>query len=112
MLTADCGGCNGNRWRLWRVRLQDLSDELGMRLIVCHSPPGTSRWNKIEHRLFSFITSNWKGQPLVTREAVVNLIAGTRAYRAGREGGLGPDQLPDERRSHRRRTRCREDQAG
>jgi hypothetical protein len=78
LITADCGGSNGNRSRLWRVRLQDLTDELGIRLSVCHFPPGTSKWNKIEHRLFSFITSNWRGRPLVTREAIVNLIASTK----------------------------------
>jgi hypothetical protein len=77
LITADGGGSNSHRSRLWKVCLQDLADELGLRLFVCHFPPGTSKWNKIEHRLFSFITQNWRGRPLVTRETIVNLIAST-----------------------------------
>jgi hypothetical protein len=77
LITADGGGSNGSRCRLWKVCLQSLADDLGMRLVVCHFPPGTSKWNKIEHRLFSFITQNWRGRPLISREAVVSLIAGT-----------------------------------
>ena len=74
LTTADCGGSNGNRVRLWRVQLQQLADELGLTVQVCHFPPGTSKWNKIEHRLFCHITNNWRGRPLLTREVVVNLI--------------------------------------
>jgi hypothetical protein len=77
LITADGGGSNGHRSRLWKVSLQQLADELSLRLFVCHFPPGTSKWNKIEHRLFSFITQNWRGRPLATRQAVVNLIAST-----------------------------------
>lgn len=77
LITADGGGSNGSRCRLWKVCLQQLADELGMGLVVCHFPPGTSKWNKIEHRLFSFITQNWRGRPLDSRETVVNLIANT-----------------------------------
>jgi Rhodopirellula transposase DDE domain len=77
LITADGGGSNGSRSRLWKVCLQGLADELGMRLVVCHFPPGTSKWNKIEHRLFSFITQNWRGRPLVDRQTVVSLIAST-----------------------------------
>jgi Rhodopirellula transposase DDE domain len=77
MITADGGGSNSYRSRLWKVALQGLADQLRLRLKVCHFPPGTSKWNKIEHRLFSYITSNWRGQPLVSREAIVNLIAST-----------------------------------
>jgi hypothetical protein len=77
LITADGGGSNGSRSRLWKVCLQGLADELEITLVVCHFPPGTSKWNKIEHRLFSFITQNWRGRPLVSREAVVSLIAGT-----------------------------------
>jgi hypothetical protein len=77
LITADGGGSNGSRSRLWKVCLQALADELGMRLIVCHFPPGTSKWNKIEHRLFSFITQNWRGRPLLDRQTVVSLIAST-----------------------------------
>lgn len=77
MITADCGGSNGNRNRLWKVELQKLADELKMILNVCHFPPGTSKWNKIEHRLFSFISQNWRGKPLLSRATVVNLIART-----------------------------------
>jgi Rhodopirellula transposase DDE domain len=76
-VTADCGGSNGNRPRLWKVELQKLADETGLAIEVCHFPPGTSKWNKIEHRLFSFITMNWRGKPLVSLETVVNLIAAT-----------------------------------
>jgi hypothetical protein len=82
MITADGGGSNSSRNRLWKVALQELADELGLKLHVCHFPPGTSKWNKIEHRLFSFITQNWRGKPLVTHEAIVNLIASTTT-RAG-----------------------------
>ena len=76
-ITADCGGSNGNRLRLWKTELQQLADETGLQIRVCHFPPGTSKWNKIEHRLFSFIARNWRGQPLVSRQAVVSLIAAT-----------------------------------
>lgn len=78
LICADSGGSNGNRLRAWKLHLQALSDEIGMAITVCHYPPGTSKWNKIEHRLFSFISLNWKGQPLVNFETVVNLIGGTR----------------------------------
>lgn len=77
LITADGGGSNGSRVRLWKVELQKLADELGLPIQVCHLPPGTSKWNKIEHRLFSFITQNWRGKPLVTHEVIVNLIAAT-----------------------------------
>lgn len=77
LITADGGGSNSHRSRLWKVALQGLADELGIRLFVCHFPPGTSKWNKIEHRLFSFITKNWRGRPLVSQEVIVNLIANT-----------------------------------
>jgi transposase len=77
LITADGGGSNGHRTRLWKVSLQALADELGLTLDVCHFPPGTSKWNKIEHRLFSFITQNWRGKPLVSHQAIVSLIANT-----------------------------------
>lgn len=77
MVTADCGGSNGVRVRLWKYELQRLADELGLVITVCHLPPGTSKWNKIEHRLFSFITQNWRGKPLVSYQAIVQLIAST-----------------------------------
>ena len=77
LITADGGGSNSHRSRLWKVSLQKLADELGIRLFVCHFPPGTSKWNKIEHRLFSFITKNWRARPLVSLEVIVNLIANT-----------------------------------
>jgi transposase len=78
LICADSGGGNGSRQRAWKVHLQELSDETGMAITVCHYPPGTSKWNKIEHRLFSFISLNWKGKPLINFETVVNLIGGTR----------------------------------
>ena len=77
LITADGGGSNSPRSRLWRVSLQGLADELGLRLHLCHFPPGTSKWNRIEHRLFSFITQNWRGKPLVNHQTVVSLIAST-----------------------------------
>ncbi len=77
MITADGGGSNNYRSRLWKVALQTLADQLDFKLKVCHFPPGTSKWNKIEHRLFSYITSNWRGQPLVNLQTIVNLIAST-----------------------------------
>jgi hypothetical protein len=76
-ITADCGGSNGNRLRLWKVALGRLAEKTGLQISVCHFPPGTSKWNKIEHRLFSYIARNWRGQPLVSRQAVVSLIAAT-----------------------------------
>jgi hypothetical protein len=77
LITADGGGSNSHRSRLWKVSLQALADELELELVVCHFPPGTSKWNKIEHRLFSFITQNWRGKPLVSHQAIVSLIAST-----------------------------------
>jgi transposase len=77
LVTADGGGSNGHRTRLWKVSLRELSDVLGLEITVCHFPPGTSKWNKIEHRLFSFITQNWRGHPLYDLATVVNLISNT-----------------------------------
>jgi len=77
VITADGGGSNGARVRLWKLELQKLADELGLTITVCHLPPGTSKWNKIEHRLFSFITQNWRGKPLVSHQVIVQLIAAT-----------------------------------
>ena len=77
LITADGGGSNGSRLRLWKVELQKLADELGLPISVSHFPPGTSKWNKIEHRMFSFISQNWRGKPLVSHEVIVNLIAAT-----------------------------------
>ena len=77
LITPDCGGSNGNRTRLWKTELQTLADDTGLEIIVCHLPPGTSKWNKVEHRLFSFISKNWRGQPLVSYQVIINLIAAT-----------------------------------
>jgi transposase len=77
LVTADAGGSNGPRIRLWRVELQRLADQLRLPITVCHFPPGTSKWNKIEHRLFSFITMNWRGKPLLSYQVIVSLIAAT-----------------------------------
>ncbi len=77
MITADGGGSNGYRLRLWKLELQKMADETGLAIMVCHFPPGTSKWNKVEHRLFSFISSNWRGEPLRDYETVVRLIAST-----------------------------------
>ena len=78
LITADSGGSNGYRIRLWKMELQNLANETGLSISVCHLPPGTSKWNKIEHRLFSFITQNWRGKPLVSHEVIVNLLSATR----------------------------------
>lgn len=77
LITADSGGSNGARVRLWKWELQRLADETGLEISVCHFPPGTSKWNKIEHRLFSFISQNWRGKPLISHEVIINLIAAT-----------------------------------
>ena len=77
LITADSGGSNGSRVRLWKLELQKFADQTGLEITVCHFPPGTSKWNKVEHRLFSFITQNWRGKPLVSHEVIVNLIAAT-----------------------------------
>jgi Rhodopirellula transposase DDE domain len=78
LVTADAGGSNGYRIRLWKVALQALVDAIGLRISVCHFPPGTSKWNKIEHRMFCHITENWRGKPLVSRAVIVNLIGNTK----------------------------------
>jgi hypothetical protein len=76
-ITADCGGSNGNRTRLWKTELQRLADETGLAISVCHFPPGTSKWNRIEHRLWSFVSQNWRGKPLVSFEVIISLIGAT-----------------------------------
>jgi hypothetical protein len=81
LITADSGGSNSSRTRLWKVALQELADRLGVRLEICHFPPGTSKWNKIEHRMFSFITQNWRGRPLMSYAAIVQLIGSTKTDR-------------------------------
>ena len=77
LITADGGGSNGSRVRLWKIALQKLVDETGLHITVSHFPPGTSKWNKIEHRMFSHISMNWRGKPLTSHEVIVNLIANT-----------------------------------
>ncbi len=77
VITADAGGSNSYRIKLWKVELQKLANATGLRITVCHFPPGTSKWNKIEHRLFSFISTNWRGKPLVSHKVIINLIAAT-----------------------------------
>ena len=78
LICADAGGSNGNRLRAWKIHLQQMADQIRIPITVCHYPPGTSKWNKIEHRLFSFISLNWRGQPLINYEAIINLIGGTK----------------------------------
>jgi hypothetical protein len=77
LICADAGGSNGYRPRLWKVELAELAEQTGLSITVCHMPPGTSKWNKIEHRLFSHISMNWAGQPLTSHDVAINLIAGT-----------------------------------
>jgi hypothetical protein len=78
LITADCGGSNGSRVRLWKVELQKLANETGLAISVAHHPPGTSKWNRIEHRMFSFISINWRGRPLLSHQVIVQLIASTK----------------------------------
>ncbi len=78
LITADGGGSNGSRTKLWKKELQNFANEAGLKISVCHFPPGTSKWNKIEHRLFSYISKNWRGKPLISYEIIVNLIASTK----------------------------------
>ncbi len=78
LITADCGGSNGSRVRLWKVELQKLANETGLSITVAHHPPGTSKWNRIEHRMFSFISMNWRGRPLISHQVIVQLIASTK----------------------------------
>ena len=78
LITADCGGSNGSRVRLWKVELQKLANETGLSITVAHHPPGTSKWNRIEHRMFSFISINWRGRPLLSHQVIVQLIASTK----------------------------------
>ena len=96
LITADAGGSNGTRVRLWKWELQQLADETGLGISVCHFPPGTSKWNKIEHRLFSFISQNWRGKPLISHEVIINLIAATTS-KTGLEvkSGLDANSYPD-----------------
>ena len=78
LITADCGGSNGSRVRLWKVELQKLANETGLSITVAHHPPGTSKWNRIEHRMFAFISINWRGRPLLSHQVIVQLIASTK----------------------------------
>ena len=96
MITADGGGSNGRRCRLWKVQLQEFADETGLRISVCHFPPGTSKWNKIEHRMFCYITENWRGRPLVVGRWWCEIIGmGDAAARIGDPIGVGRGQLPN-----------------
>ncbi len=114
LVTADGGGSNSSRSRLWKVALQGLADEIGLGITVCHFPPGTSKWNKIEHRMFCHITENWRGRPLISRAVVVNLIGNTKTktglrinaeldtntYKTGlkvTDRGISHDQFEEER---------------
>ena len=95
LITADAGGSNGYRLRLWKLELQKLADETGLEIAVCHFPPGTSKWNKIEHRLFSAISQNWRGKPLVSHEVIVKLIAATTTRTGLRvRSALNPNVYP------------------
>ena len=96
VITADCGGSNGNRVRLWKWELQRFANRTGLSVTVCHFPPGTSKWNKIEHRLFSYISINWRGKPLVSLAAIVSLIAATRSRTGLRvRSEIDKGQYPD-----------------
>jgi Rhodopirellula transposase DDE domain len=77
-ITADCGGSNSHRARLWKIELQKLADVIGIPITACHFPPGTSKWNKVEHRLFSYVSMNWRGKPLISHQVIISLIAASR----------------------------------
>ncbi len=95
LITADGGGSNGSRLRLWKFELQRLADELRIPISICHFPPGTSKWNKIEHKLFSFITKNWRGKPLLTHQVIVNLIGATTTKSGLKvRAEIDPNQYP------------------
>jgi len=98
LISAEAGGSNGPRLRAWKVHLQRLPDEFGLPVTVCHYPPGTSQWNQVEHRLFSFIRITWRGQPRVSYEAAVNLIGQTRRRRPSRQGRPRSPELREGRR--------------
>jgi hypothetical protein len=106
LVTADSGGSNSPRTRLWRVELQKLANETGMIFELCHYPPGTSKWNKIEHKLFCHITRNWRGVPFETLEIVVNLISNTRT-----ETGLEVHAWLDEKDYPKAKEICEEELA-
>ena len=109
LITADGGGSNGSRVRLWKIELQKLADELGVPITVCHLPPGTSKWNKIEHRLFSFITGNWRGKPLVSHQVIVQLIAATTTKTGLKvRCELDPNDVSGRHQGVRRRNRRRQ----
>ena len=115
LITADCGGSNGYRVRLWRLQLQQLADDLGLTVQVCHFPPGTSKWNKIEHRMFCHITNNWRGRPLLTRQIVVNLIGAVTTDDRARQGAARGRRHHRGRSTHSGRARrehlCRRSQS-
>ncbi len=95
LITADGGGSNSSRSRLWKRELQEFADQQGLKVSVCHFPPGTSKWNRIEHRMFAWITQNWQGRPLTSYQVIVNLIAATRTktgltIRTERDEGVYP----------------------
>jgi hypothetical protein len=96
LITADAGGSNGSRLRLWKTEIQKLADEMKIPISICHFPPGTSKWNKIEHRLFSFISQNWRGKPLISHAVIVKLIAATRTKTGLKvRARLDPNSYPD-----------------
>ena len=106
LITADAGGSNGYRVRAWKHHLAELATETGLEITVCHYPPGTSKWNKIEHRMFSFISINWRGRPLTDIRTIIELIAATTTqHRAHHPSRLRPQLVPDRRQDHRPPTR-------
>ncbi len=109
-ITADCGRSNGYRSRLWKGELQRLADDTGLRISVCHFPPGTSKWNRIERRLLSFITQNWRGKPLESLQVIVNLIRrDEHPHRPDRPRPTRRARLPQRRQDPQRPTRRRPD---
>ena len=108
LITADAGGSNGYRLRAWKVELARLAAETGLRITVCHYPPGTSKWNRIEHRMFSFITMNWRGRPLTSLRTIIELISATTTSTGLTvQAAYDPELVPHRRQDQRRRTRRR-----
>ena len=108
LITADAGGSNGYRLRAWKVELARLAAETGLTITVCHYPPGTSKWNRIEHRMFSFITMNWRGRPLTSLRTIIELISATTTNTGLTvHAAYDPEWYAERRQDQRRRTRRR-----
>jgi hypothetical protein len=107
LITADAGGSNGYRLRLWKLELAKFAKETGLEVTVCHYPPGTSKWNRIEHKMFSFISMNWRGRPLVSYRTIIEDLGDDRCKRAHHQSRRGSQLLRDRHQGQRHRARRR-----